>query len=74
METKNSQTSAFFKDGEDYISFTDKEDMIDKIRYYLSHDEEREKISRSGREKVLKLYNSQLFMKKILDHKGFVNR
>jgi len=74
LETKNSQTSAFFKDGEDYISFTDKEDMIDKIRYYLSHDEEREKISRSGREKVLKLYNSQLFMKKILDHKGFVNR
>jgi glycosyltransferase involved in cell wall biosynthesis len=73
LETKNSQTSAFFNDGEDFISFTDKEDMINKIRYYLSHHKEREKISSSGREKVLKLYNSELFMKKILDHKNFVN-
>ena len=73
LETKNPQTSVFFNDGEDYISFTDKEDMVKKIRYYLSHDKEREKISKSGREKVLKLYNSELFMKRILDHKNFIH-
>ena len=47
--------------------------MVKKIRYYLSHDKERAKISKSGREKVLKLYNSELFMKRILDHKNFIH-
>lgn len=34
----------FFEDGVDYISFHDG-DLVDKIRYFLSHEEERKKIA-----------------------------
>jgi len=41
-----------FTPGIHLVTFTDKEDMIEKIIYYLNNPEEREKIARAGREKV----------------------
>jgi glycosyltransferase involved in cell wall biosynthesis len=73
LETKNPQTEALFEDGVDYVSFSDKEDLIKKIKYYLLHDQEREAIASSGREKVLKMYNSELYTKRIFEHKDFIN-
>ena len=73
LETKNPQTAALFQDGVDYVSFSDKEDMVSKINYYLAHEEERMMIAKSGREKVLRLYNSKLFIKKFVNHKDFIN-
>ena len=73
LETKNPQTESLFKDGVDYVSFSDKEDLLKKIKYYLIHEQERKLIAQSGREKVLKLYNSELFIKKIFEHKDFIN-
>ena len=74
IENKNSQTEIWFKDGVDYVSFSDKEDMISKINYYLAHEHERKLISKNGRNKTLKLYNSSLFLKKIFDHKDFLSK
>ncbi len=37
-----------FVDGEDFVSFSDKHDLCDKIEYYLSHEEERKKIAQNG--------------------------
>ncbi len=34
--------------GEDYISYSSKEDMLDKIEYYLSHENERREIAENG--------------------------
>jgi spore maturation protein CgeB len=73
METDNPQTAMLFDEGKDYVSFSDKKDMLDKINYYLSHDKEREKIAKSGRKKVLDLYNSDFFLQKIFNHKDFIN-
>ena len=73
LETKSPQTEALFKDGVDYVSFSDKEDMVSKINYYLAHEEERKMIAKSGREKVLRLYNSKFFIKKFVNHKDFIN-
>ena len=73
LETKNPQTETLFKDGVDYVSFSNKEDLLKKIKYYLIHEQERELIAKTGREKVLKLYNSELFIKKIFEHKDFIN-
>jgi spore maturation protein CgeB len=74
LESSNPQTAALFQDGVDYVSFSDKEDMINKINYYLAHDEERKMIAKSGREKLLRYYNSKLFVKKILSHSEFINQ
>jgi len=73
FETKNPQTEALFQDGVDYVSFSSNEDLVNKIKYYLAHERERELISQSGRQKVIKLYNSELFIKKIFKHKDFIN-
>lgn len=42
----------FFVPGEDFVYYEDKEDMLQKIGYYLSHEEERKVIARSGHDKV----------------------
>ena len=42
----------YFEEGKDLVCFDGIEDMRDKVRYYLSHEEERAKIARSGYEKV----------------------
>ena len=71
LETKSPQTEALFQDGVDYVSFSSNKDLVNKIKYYLIHEQECELIAQSGREKVLKLYNSELFLKKIFEHKDF---
>lgn len=61
IEQENSQIACYFNDGEDYISFSSKEDLLNKIKYYLANDDERKKIARSGRMKCLDVYNGQSF-------------
>jgi len=38
----------FFDIGKEIVCYTGKEDMVDKIEYYLGHDSERERIRRAG--------------------------
>lgn len=42
----------FFVPGEDFVYFESKADLMDKITYYLSHEEERAQIAESGFHKV----------------------
>jgi glycosyltransferase involved in cell wall biosynthesis/tetratricopeptide (TPR) repeat protein/2-polyprenyl-3-methyl-5-hydroxy-6-metoxy-1,4-benzoquinol methylase len=42
----------FFKDNEDLVIFKE-ENLIERIRYFLEHPEERRRIARQGREEVL---------------------
>ncbi len=41
-----------FVPGEDFVYFEDKEDLVQKAGYFLSHEQERQAIARSGYEKV----------------------
>lgn len=43
-----------FEDGKDLIVYQDEKDLINKIQYYLEHDDEREEIAYRGQQKVLK--------------------
>lgn len=49
-------SNKFFKSDE-LVTFKDKEDLVNKIRYYLSHEKEREKIASNGYKRVIKDYN-----------------
>lgn len=42
-----------FRDGEHLVTYRTMDELIDKIRFYLSHDEVRERIARCGCEEVL---------------------
>ncbi|NLL75898.1 MAG: glycosyltransferase [Clostridiales bacterium] len=44
----------FFVPGEDYVYYTDDEEMLEKAAYYLEHEEERKQIARNGYNKVKK--------------------
>lgn len=45
---------SMFKEGIEAEYFRDKEEMMDKIRYYLKHDDKREKIAKAGYERLLR--------------------
>ena len=49
----------YFKNGEDLVFFTDKDDLKEKVRYYLSHEEERKQIALNGQRKVKELHGYQ---------------
>jgi len=70
LETENPQTASLFEEGKDYVSFSSKEDMVDKIRYYLKNDEERMRIAENGRRKMIECYNHQIYWDKILEKVG----
>jgi len=42
----------FFVNEEDYVYFDSKQDMMKKIEYYLTHDEERQEIAVNGHRKI----------------------
>lgn len=67
MEESGSGTSDFFILGEEFVQFNDVNDLVDKINYYSSHEEERKKIALKGHNKFLEKYSSSHFWKKIID-------
>jgi spore maturation protein CgeB len=58
-----------FKIGKDIVMFKDNEDLLKKIRYYLSHEKEREIIAQNSQKIVLKYYSSDNELDKIIKHK-----
>jgi glycosyltransferase involved in cell wall biosynthesis len=70
LESENPQTASLFEEGKDYVSFGSKEDMVDKIRYYLKNDAERVRIAENGRRKVIECYNLQIYWDKVFGKVG----
>ena len=44
----------YYQDGKEIVIYKNTNDMIDKIKYYLEHNEEREAIARAGYERTLR--------------------
>lgn len=55
-----------FEDGKDLVIYKDKDDLKEKIKYYLSHDKERNKIAKTGHKSVQK-YTRDNWAKTILE-------
>jgi len=49
----------FFVPGKEIVTFVSKNDLCDKIRYYLTHDSEREFIRQAGHERVMREHTLQ---------------
>lgn len=45
---------AFFKVGEEIIGYKDPDDLIDRLRYYLAHEDERRAIALNGYRRVMR--------------------
>ena len=66
MEPENPETTMFFDPMVNYVSFSTKEDLADKISYYLEHDDERQKIAESGYRRAVTEYNHSQFWNKVM--------
>jgi spore maturation protein CgeB len=61
MEEENFETAKLFIPFVDYVPYTSKKDLVEKVKYYLKHDKERKIIARNGYEKVTNLFSAKRF-------------
>jgi len=66
LESENPQIRCYFTPGKDYVSFDSEDDLVDKIKYFLEHEDERLEIAARGELKVRKYYNHTEFWKKVI--------
>ena len=60
------EIAEMFEDGEELVMYYSMEDMVSKLNYYLTHEEERKLIAQSGYERVYKDYNLLNAVRQIL--------
>ncbi len=60
----------YFELGKDIGTYTSKEDLLEKVRYYLKNEEKREKIAQSGYKKCSKSYTSKKSYEKVFGYLG----
>ena len=70
MESDNFETEKLFDPGKEYISFTSKEDLIERTRYYLSHEEELKRIALKGSERAGRDYSALKFWNAVFNRPG----
>lgn len=56
---------SFFREGEEIIGYENADDLIDKIRYYLANDSEREKIALNGYLRVMRDHHIKQRMRQL---------
>jgi hypothetical protein len=57
MESNNEETKLHYEPMVDFVPFDTKEDLLDKVRYYLDHEEERQEIAHNGYLRTIQEYN-----------------
>lgn len=71
LESENDQTSMLFTPMEDYVPFSSKEDLVNKIRYFQAHPDEMAAIAISGTRKAHDLYSGAAFWDAMFRKVGF---
>ncbi len=66
LENANASTRSIFTPDKDYVEFDSKEDLCDKIQYYLTHEEIRTKIANQGYQTYLEKYTSKIFWNTVM--------
>lgn len=54
-----------FEPGVDFVYYLNEEDLLEKIEYYLTHEEERKQIARNGQERVKKNHSYKMTIDKM---------
>jgi hypothetical protein len=66
LEQYSLETPKFFKPYVDYVPFFSRKDCLEKIKYYLANNIERETIARSGNQRVNLYFSNNRFWSEIL--------
>ncbi len=62
----------FFEIGREIICYNDKKDLLDKVRYYLSNEDEREKIRMRCYKRAVNEHTWQKRFRKAFSQMGFM--
>ncbi len=70
-EPENNETidniTNYFKENEEVVLFYSKDDLLNKIQYYLDNPEERERVAENGRKLVIKDFSSIAIAKRTME-------
>lgn len=58
----------FFEPGEDFVYYESRQDLMDKIGYYLENPEERKRIAKNGHDKVKQGFSYKERLREILEN------
>ncbi len=61
----------YFASGKEIVLYENTRDLIEKIHYYLEHEDERNRIAKAGYERSLREHTYQARLKEILKELGF---
>ncbi len=67
LTENNSSLEYFFEPGKDFEVFNNNDELLDKIKFYLSNKNARDKISKNGFNTFLKKYEYKSYMPKFID-------
>jgi len=56
----------YFDEGKDIVFFKNQEELLNKVKYYLAHDKEREKIAKAAYSRVVREYALQTELKNFI--------
>ncbi|MBR5598244.1 MAG: glycosyltransferase [Lachnospiraceae bacterium] len=62
------EIAEYFTDGEDLVMYSSMEDLVEKVAYYLEHEEERKQIAQNGYEKLKRNYDLGMIIKEMLSY------
>ena len=54
MNESNEKIANYYVPDKEIVLYKDRDDLVEKIKYYLEHDEERDMIAKAGRERALR--------------------
>lgn len=67
LSNYQSELAEWFEDGKELVLYASAEELLGKVRYYLSHEEERREIAYQGFLKARKLFSYETRVKQMMD-------
>jgi len=55
----------FFEPDVEILTYRDQEECVEKVKYYLKHDDEREQIAQAGQKRTLRDHTYRMRMEKL---------
>lgn len=67
LSNRQPEITEYFEEGAEIVTFGSMEECIDKVHYYLSHEEERRQIAEAGQRKVKKEFSYEAGLARLFE-------
>ncbi len=61
------ELAEYFEDGVEMVMYSSRTDLLDKVHYYLNHDDERIEIAKRGKKKIEEEFSYDIVLEKMFD-------